>query len=245
MQATLVSHYGHKSGKLAWLLKCIQAELLSLLSTAFTPYSLEQIHATIIGLEGWRTNGKIENLNYRNSGQLNRFVDPCELLNFLRSPGIPSFDVQIGGYNESINYQFLSQGIHPYFRTFSIQGSIAVAMGWPYDRSGILDYIRRSFNQVHVLHKWHTADSDVDNDFFFVLGRMNLKLITGDDIVRAEQSMRKYMANLNPVTIEVSRSTINLVCYENTQLPPCTSRVYAIDDINLTAENLLQCYDIH
>ena len=84
-----------------------------------------------------------------------------------------------------------------------------------------------------------------EHDFFFVLGRVNLKLVTGDDITRVEETMRKYMANLDPVTIEVNRSTLSLVCYENTQLPPSSSCVYMIGDVNLTAEDLLQYYDKH
>lgn len=243
MQATLVSHYGPKSEKLASHLKCIQDELTAVLSPAFTPYVMEQIHATIIGLEGRRRNGQIKNANFHHLRQESRYVDPYQLLSFLRSPAVPSFDVQIAGYVKSSNYEFLSQYKHPYLRSFSIQGNIAVAMGWPSDRSSVIDEFRHTFNQINALHKWHKTDSDIDNDFFFVLGRVNRESISDAAIAKTEEKIRQMMANSDPITVNVDHSTLSIVCYSDTQLPLSTSHVHTIDDHTFTADEFLQCYE--
>jgi len=242
-QTTLVSHYGRKPTALESYLKQCQQHLAAGLSTAFKPYAIEQIHATIIGLEGCRRVDQIENINFRQLRQEARCVDPAELLSFLRSSSLPSFDVRIGGYAAAEKFRFLSQGKHPHVRSFSILGVIAVAMGWPADGSNVLDDLRRSFGQINVLHKWHKTESDIDNDFFFVLGRIDPELTGTEAIASAEQVLRRFMAEIEPVTIPVDLTTLRVVSYSDTQLPLGTSRAYAIDEPALTADLLLQGYD--
>jgi hypothetical protein len=243
MQATLVSHYGEKPDELASHVKRCQDELTTSLSSAFTPHEMAQVHGTIIGLEGCRRKGQVENTNFRERRQEVRYMDPSQLFAFLRSPSIPSFDVQIGGYVESTDYGFLSLGKHPYFRSFSIQGVIAVAMGWPTDGTSVLDDFRRSFNQQNALHKWHKTESDIDDDLFFVLGRVNRESASDATIANAETHMRQFMTNANPITVNVNRSSLRIVCYVDTQLPLSTSHAHAIDDPTFTPDDLLQCYD--
>lgn len=243
MQTTLVSHYGEKPEDVALYVKRCQDKLKTLLPYVFTPYELAQVHGTIIGLEGCQTNNQIENMNFREYRKEIRLIEPSQLLAFLRSSGIPSFDVQIGGYAETTNYGFHSQGKHPYLRTFSIQGLIAVAMGWPVDGSNVLDDFRRSFNQFNVLHKWHKNESDIDNDFFLVLGQIDRESVTDARIADVESRMRQYMANTRPVTVTVNQTSLQLICYLDTQLPLNTSRAYAVNDSELTSDRFLQCYD--
>lgn len=242
-QTTLVSHYGKKPKALESYLKQCQQYLVAGLSTAFKPYAIEQIHATIIGLEGCRRADQIENINFRQLRQEVRCVDPAELLSFLRSSSMPVFDVRIGGYAVAQDYGFLSQGKHPHVRSFSILGVIPVAMGWPADGSNVLDGLRRSFGQIDILHKWHKTESDIDNDFYFVLGRIDPELTGKEAIASAEQALRRFMAEIEPVTIPVDLATLRIVSYSNTQLPLGTSRAYAIDEPALTADLLLQGYD--
>ena len=64
MQLTLVSHYGPKPPTLARLIIELQQLLAQQLGTSFVPYALEQVHATVVGLEGLRVGGKVRGENF-------------------------------------------------------------------------------------------------------------------------------------------------------------------------------------
>jgi hypothetical protein len=227
---------------LASFVRQFQAELSASLGAAFLPYDVAQVHGTVIGLEGRRRDGHIENLNFRECRQETRAMDPAVLLAFLRSPSVPTFDVQIGGFRREEDYGFLSRGKHPYSRAFSIQGPIAVMMGWPINGGNVLDGFRRSFNRLNVLHKWHRSDSSVDNDFFVVLGRVARDSVGDEDIADTEQRVRERLSTSDPLQITVSAASLQIVCYSDVQLPPASSHAHAILDPALTPEKLLQCY---
>lgn len=164
MQVTLVAFYGEKPKELLHLIQYLQNLLAERLLSAFHPYQLEQVHGTIIGLEGHRGDTSIHNLNS------DAAVAPSLLLSFLRSPDFRPTTVRIGGYRHYHEYPFQSRGMHPYLRSFSIQGAIAVAMGWPASESQFptsLDELRRQFeSRLAVRHKWHRKPGDVDNCVF-------------------------------------------------------------------------------
>jgi hypothetical protein len=197
MQVTLVSFYSEKSGKVMEFIRLCQDNISKLLLSAFHPYEMEQVHATIIGLEGCRLGDKIKNENFQSFCKEERFVSAIELLDFLRSDDLPSFDIRIGGYRHHEDYGFLSRGKHPYLRSFSIQGPIAVAMGWPYDNekySDALEKLRRHFNKLNILHRWHRTPSEEDNDFYFVLGRVDRRFVSDIQIQQVEEEMRLFPA---------------------------------------------------
>src|SRR5262249_42401834 len=119
MQVTLVSFYGEKPGAFAELIRNCQDKLLEHLKSAFLPYHLDQVHGTVVGLEGWRFADKIQNRNYLDLRGETRLVDPDKLLGFMRSGTIPSIPILIGGYKQGTHYDFLSRGKHPYERSFA------------------------------------------------------------------------------------------------------------------------------
>jgi len=242
MQITLVSHYGEKSDGLASYIRNCQSEISISLSSAFTSYNLHQVHGTIIGMEGCINIGQIENMNFNEYRQEIRHMNPSKILEFLRSPSVPEFDVQIGGYIENENYGFLSQGQHPYLRSFSIQGENVVAMGWPTDLSSILDDFRRSFNRLNILHKYHKNESTIDNDFFFVLGQVNRDVLTNEEIFDVEIKMRQFMASHDPIILRVNVCSLRLVSYFDAKLPLDTSKVHDIHNNDFTPEDFARCY---
>lgn len=243
MQVTLVSHYGEKSAALRSYLQHLQAEITDSLGAAFSPYEVPQVHGTIIGLEGCNRNGNVENTNFSEYRSESRYIDITALLTFLHGPAIPVFEVQIGGYLDSEDYGFTSQNMHPYIRSFSIQGEIAVAIGWPMENADILDQFRRSFNRFNVLHKWHKKESDFDNDFFLVLGRVARESIGEAGIIDAEVKIRRVMSLHQYSKIRIGSANLQIVAYSDTQLPPVSSRVFPIADGRLTADEFLRLYD--
>jgi len=240
MQVTLVTHYGEKPDDLAALILNCQ-ELLSLrLASSFRPYQLEQVHGTIIGLEGHQQSGRLLN---RNSGEQ---VDPKALLRFLRKQ-FPSIDIRIGGFNDWANYAFQSRGTHPYLRSFSIQGKIAVAMGWPVQGDAFpnsMDDLRWKFcRDLGLRHKWHNTEDAVDNDLFFVLGRVE-ESIRADRLHHAMTEVRAFLSSLDGLFVRIEKDTLRVVAYMDEQLPLETSSVYSVDDPLLTPDRLLSYYPV-
>jgi hypothetical protein len=245
MQLTLVSHYGKKPPECARRIAALQQSLAEAIGVGFRPYDVEQVHGTIVGLEGVRLSGQIQNENFRRLRNEERLVDFDGLLGFLRSPTAPGFSVQIGGFKPDLDYGFTSQGRNPFVRTFSIQGDTAVAMGWP--RFGgefppCLDQLRRDLQRFGILHKWHRSASDVDNDFFFVLGRFSGPL-PEERRAMVEQHVRELLARHEPFLLPVNRDTLSFVAYADRELPLASSRSLAISDTGVTPESLAQIYD--
>ncbi|MBW4521912.1 MAG: hypothetical protein KME16_19690 [Scytolyngbya sp. HA4215-MV1] len=243
MQVTLVSFYGEKPDPFVNLIRDCQDKLLESLKSAFLPYHLDQVHGTIVGLEGWRVAEKIQNQNFLSLRGETRLVDPSGLLTFLRSSDYPTFNIDIGGYEEGKDYGFLSREKHPHERSFSFRGEIAVAMGWPKEQSKPLDQLRRQFNVVNVLHKEHVTQSAEDNDYYFVLGRIDRRVIDDQRLEATADSMRRYLASRS-ISVTIDRDALSIVAYLDTQLPLDTSSRFPIMDSNLDARVLLELYPV-
>jgi hypothetical protein len=235
MQATLVAFFGDKSPAIASFVRAAQGQL-GKLGGAFVPYALEQVHATIIGLEGLRVPGSDEvvsanHLRLRRERRLMRLDRAFEIVR--RSPLLP-LRVRIGGYREHEPYPFTSRTQHPYRRSFSIQGEIAIAMGWPHDGEGYpmsLDELRRSLNEAGVLHKYHATLSDIDNDLFLVLGRIQRSLTTEAAIATTSQSMRELLAETE-LEVVIDRGCLSVVGYTDPALPLGSSVSFGLDQVN-------------
>ncbi len=93
MQVTLVAHYGRKPAGLAAFLRYLQNNLATSLGRAFQPYDIEQVHATIVGLEGCRADGAIRG---RRSGLS---IDLSGIVGFLRGDAFAPIQVRVGGYS--------------------------------------------------------------------------------------------------------------------------------------------------
>lgn len=223
MQITLVAHYGPKSTELRANLTRLQNLLKQAYKTGFEAYEIEQVHASVIGLEGIKQGDQILNANYQLRGE-RRYMDLSGMLDFLeQTPDLPC-QIQVGGFDSEALYPFTSRGQHPYQRSFGIQGSIAVAMGWPcsgstYPRS--LDSLRRGFNAYHAMHKYHLQDGSIDNDFFFVLGRLQPQLMPSEPVEKLEEIEEKLRKDLakHPFILNLDLGDLSFVFYDDAQLP--------------------------
>jgi hypothetical protein len=244
MQLTFVSHYGPKPAPFVEKIRLLQSVIAEQLGSRFKPYTVEQVHGTIIGLEGARFGTRIRNDNFGRFRGAERFIDFQGLLDFLRTRPESNWDVRVGGYALARDHGFTSAGHHPFLRSFSVRGEIAVAMGWPHCSGSFvpsLDELRRAFQQFGALHKWHQCESDVDNDFFFVLGRVaqNTESAQRDAV---QQIVREHLAAA-PLQLPVTRATLSFVAYLDPQLPPDTSQTFRVNDQQVTASLLAGIYD--
>jgi hypothetical protein len=242
MQLTLVAHYGDKPPALADLVRYLQRQLRDLFGQAFRSYELEQVHGTVIGLEGCRFGGRLTNQHSRSPMNLHG------VLEFLRSSRLQPIRVQIGGYEPSGEYPFRSRNAHPYLRSFSIQDDIAVAMGWPNDGGRFpnsLDRLRRAFQEYGVRHKWHRTDDEIDNDFFFVLGTIDSRRTDPAALESLTHVVRSELAAHGETFIEINRDTLRLVGYSDPQLARGTSSWYGLDEPDLAAKLAVLYPDCH
>lgn len=220
-QLTLVAFYGEKSNHPLWnLVKELQDRITTILGENFTRYNLKKIHGTIIGLEGRRMGGEVVNENYlKKYGEL-RAMEIKELIDSIANNNqLFPICIKVGGYKAEQQFPFISNGKHPYFRSFSIQKTIAVAMGWPVKKIGdeltypsSIDNLRRTCNTFNVLHKYHNPPQFYDNDFFFVLGNLR-KELNNNLIERCETQIRNCLANSSLPPIEITPNDLKIVAY--------------------------------
>ena len=220
-QFTLVALFGEKKRQYAelWnLLEELQCSIeISLGKDNFNRYEEARVHGTLIGLEGERDGEIIWNRNYYELLGMRRAMNLAGLIDFILADDnalLPVW-IKVGGFKDNLTYPFVSRGQSPYLRSFSIQGEVVVAMGWPIQNntytSGI-DRLRRSFNQFNVLHKYHNSVNAYDNDFFFVLG--NIPPGLNQKMVKAcEYQMRDIMAHSDVPPIQITKDQLSLVAY--------------------------------
>jgi len=222
MKLTLVAHYGEKAAQWAELIVRYQTALATELRGAFRPYEVSQVHATIIGLEGLPRDA------ISGDGPTEtpwRLEGVAELLN--ATSALP-FQVRIGGYRPDTEYPFESFGRHPFLRSFTVHASgLVVAIGWPEAHgtfSNVLDELRREFNPYGFVHKYHKTAQDIDNDFFFVLGKIDPPAVVDIDIETAAARIRACMADAEPVYVQVAKSDLAVIAYVDEELPAATSQ---------------------
>ena len=231
MNLTLVALYGPKPSPLADMFAAIQTELSDQLGNAFAPYALDQIHATLVGLEGYRTDVGVLNGNLLDTVGADRPMDLEGLFKFMLDTPIFPLNIRIGGFRRSEAYPFTSRGQHPYTRSFTLSRTEAVVIGWPVDKDRYpmsLDHLRRCCIAYNVLHKYHQAASDIDNDLFLVLGRLRCDCISPDEYAAVQNHIRELLSLRQPLDAAIGAETLSVVAYEDRSLPILSSYAYPL-----------------
>ncbi|OZC02053.1 hypothetical protein [Rubricoccus marinus] len=251
-QLTLVALYGEKrSPAFVELVGTCQRIAAGVLGEAFTPYAMEQVHATIVGLERHAV-GAIGNAAF---AQLRGRDEPMDIAGFVRhlraSAHLP-MRIQLGGFREG-ELPHLSRGPSPYEGSVAVRGETAVLVGWPVPRqkparatqevSGVrpLDSIRREAQRFGILHRYHPTPASTDDDFFFRIGLV----ASGAPEARmalAERRIRAAMSEQAPVTFSVGLHDLSLVAYTDTTLPPGSTESWPLTDPGLDAAFLAGLY---
>lgn len=226
VKLTLVAFYGHKPKSLADFIRWCQSLLAAHIPTGFNPYSVNQVHATIVALEGVRRGKQILNANFLRLGQA-RPMDLVGALESVRRAAQLPCRIRIGGFDPGERYPFQSFGQHPYRRSFELQSSnAAVVIGWPEIQGrfpNVLDNLRRELNRYNVLHKYHATEQAIDNDLFFVLGRLENQPTGYVDREEINSTIRSRIAEREPLFINLSTNHLSVVCYVDAELPPARS----------------------
>ena len=250
-QITLVSHYGDKSKDFAAAITQCQQVIAQAVGSAFTPYDIRQIHATIIGLE--RHRAPAHNTNFSKHRGRDVAMDFTGFLAYLRGCGHIPFEVQVGGFANR-DYPFTSRKTLPYERSFSVQGDKVVVMGWPVRGEPLpappatpaagtheariypptLDLIRHAAQSFGVLHGYHRAITDVDNDLFFRIGLIDPKATTPPTTSALEIQVRQLLSAQRPLVIEIRLEDIYIAAYDDDRLPVSSTRTWSLADPSVT-----------
>ena len=246
IQLSLVSFYGEKPDSLSELILSVQNTIINRFGEDFNPYSLEQIHGTLVSLERLDEAGFI-NRNYTQMRNLHVEMDFEGLLNYFRGTKILPVKVQIGGF-EDRDYGFLSRQQNPYSRTFSIQGRFANVLGWPcigndsdkpdsiFKVSTALGELRKELESFNILHSYHPLDSDFDNDFYFRVGIFNENANNFNFQIALEQEIREMLSKRAPLYLTLNPENIFLVFYNDQRLPFETSTTWSLVDPIVTSD---------
>jgi hypothetical protein len=168
-------------------------------------------------------------------------MDIRGFLELLRNTSLLPLDVRIGGFRAS-DRPFLSRGDAPYRRSFSIQGDKVVVVGWPYEPApaGFSDAfpqtlfeIRRRAQGLGILHAYHRAESDRDNDLFFRIGLIDPGAVRDDVGRRLERQMRRQLSLDPPLVLGLGVDDLCVAAYEDQRLPLDTTEVWPLSDPGL------------
>src|SRR5271166_7019176 len=149
----------------------------------------------------------------------------------------------------------------PYERSFSIQGDKVVVMGWPIRGKPFqqppatlsawvqearlypltLDVVRHAA-QVHgVLHAYHRALTDVDNDLFFRIGLLvDQTSLTERVRETLETEARQFLSIQPPLILNIRLDQVSVALYEEDTLPRSSTRVWSLADPYLTASAIME-----
>ena len=216
-----VAFYGPKAGRLRELLTGVQALIAEHVGDDFRPYTLEQVHATLIALNGVREGGTVVNEYLLEHAGVRREMDLPRVMDILARRFAAPLRVRIGGFRPDQAIPFTSRGRHLAERTFSVQGEAFVLMGWPADSlSGAarpLDELRREMNAAGVLHRYHARADDVDNDMHLVVGHH--AGAPAGALARATAAVRDKLA-ADPADLAIARSDVKIVAADSRTLAP-------------------------
>ena len=218
-----VALFGTKTGVLKGLLEAVQEICSERLGEGFLPYTLDQIHSTVIRLDA-RTHsepGLLVNQHYLELAGVPRAMDHARAVEILTAYLAPPLNIRIGGFRPNSPTTFSSRGQHPYERMFSAQDGSLVLIGWPVSTviNGItqrpLDDLRRKMNEANILHWYHKSWSDVDNDFHLVVGHYNsvLQRKTKEAAAAASVYLSQY-----PIQVEVGVNQVAIIAADSPTL---------------------------
>ncbi len=216
-----VAFYGPKTGRLRGLLAGVQALIAEHLGDDFRPYSLEQVHATLIALNGVRAGGTIVNEYYLTNRGMSREMDLVQAMSIVTESFASPLEVRIGGSWPHRETPFTSRGRHPLERCFSVQGNAFVLVGWPTaSLAGArrpLDELRRKMNAANVLHRYHAHAADIDNDLYLVVGH-HADAAAGS-LKQTEAAVRDNLAD-DPADLAITMEDIKIVASDSHTLEP-------------------------
>jgi hypothetical protein len=230
-----VAFYGPKAGRLRELVAGVQDLIASHVGRDFRPYTHEQVHATLIALNGVRDGGTLVNEYMLELAGRRREMDLPRVMDILARRFATPLPVRIGGFRPDQAPPFTSRGQHPAQRSFSVQDRAFVMVGWP--AASIagdgqpLDELRREMNAAGLLHRYHARPGDVDNDLHMVVGHHAGAPAAA--LSRATAAVRDMLA-AEPADLAIGMADVKVVAADShTLAPPLFVSGIPADDVSV------------
>jgi hypothetical protein len=216
-----VAFYGPKSGRLRELVTGVQDLIARHVGDDFLPYTHEQVHATLIALNGVRDGGTVVNEYMLELAGQRREMDLPRVMDILGRRFAAPLPVRVGGFRPEQAPPFTSRGQHPAQRSFSVQDRAFVLVGWPAASiagDGMpLDDLRREMNAAGLLHRYHARPGDVDNDLHMVVGHHAGAPAAA--LGRAAAAVRDMLA-AGPADLAIGLADVKIVAADSHTLAP-------------------------
>jgi len=221
---TVAALHGPKPAALRELLASIAGTLADRLGAAFAPYSMAQVHGTLIGLGGHREeSGAVISEQYLAGRGERRVMDFDRVQQLLVDRLTAPLAIRIGGFGPAGPAPFTSQGQQLHERSFSARPDRAlVLMGWPVaalESAGQcrpLDSLRRSMTAAGVLHRYHAEPGAIDDDFHLVVGHYAAGTAPG--LVAAAVAAGREQLAARPVDVLVGIEQVRLLAADSPTL---------------------------
>ena len=231
VQHSLVAYYGAKPPGLAQLIVDCQRAIHAHLGNAFLPYAVDQVHATICGLE--RVAGtESDNYNFAHLRGERRRMDLTGLVAYLRSTDKLPLPIQFGGFASDAQ-PFTSRGQSPHQRSFGLPGDKVVLMGWPLSQTGdyppTLDQLRRELQRFNLLHAYHAQTADVDNDFYLRLGLLAVDQLDTSTREQCAAAVRHLLATRPPTMLVLTLADLRMTAYTDERLPSESTQTWPLE----------------
>ena len=202
---TVVAFYGPKPHALSTLIGAVQEALGAEVGSAFRPRAVDDVHATILGLEDAPGS----------AGDVGAFI-AAEL----RTAPI---DLQFGGFPAD-ETALRSRGRSLHERSAVLDGGRAVVIGWPVEHgrpTARLGELRRDCARFGVVHKYHRGTTALDPDAYLVVGDLE-PAIDLEVLAEAERAVRAAVLD-RPTHVTLTASDVSLVRYVDPALPRASS----------------------
>jgi len=188
-----VAFYGPKAGRLSELLAGVQALIAEHVGDDFRPYSPEQVHATLIALNGVREGGTVVNEYLLAHAGVRREMDLPRVMDILARRFATPLRVRIGGFRPGQPVPFTSRG-----RPLS-------------------ERVRREMTAAGVLHRYHARTADVDDDLYLVVGHHAGAPAAA--LARATAAVRDRLAD-GPADLAIALTDVKIVAADSHTLAP-------------------------
>ena len=198
---TVVAFYGPKPDALGALIGSVQQAFAEALGGAFRPRPVDDVHATVIGLED--APGCADDVAAFLATELRR----------------APLDLRFGGF--SGEETFRSRGRPLRERSALLDGERAVVIGWPVEHgraTARLGELRRDCARFGVIHKYHRGTTALDPDAYLVVGNVESN-VSREGVVEAVRAT----ALGRPTSVRLTASDVSLVRYVDPALPRASS----------------------
>lgn len=238
---SLVALYGNKPPHLTNCIQQLQSYLSAQLQEQFEPYQLEQIHGTIIGYKGVKTDKGILSQWFWEYRDEEKYINLSASIDYIHNTNLLPLKIGFNGYQPNFNYGFFSQNKSLFERSFQFINNFAVLIGWPVQEEQIvldLYKLRLGFQQFNLLHKYHRKADSLDNDFYMALGILKVK--PSDEKLRViENEIRNKLKASSSLYVFVDLKNISFVRYQDPTLPLATTKIVLFQEASVAQIELL------